>query len=106
MTILTKVDGMTRRTAPRVGARLDGMEEFKVAPVHPLLNGITPLMTVTTEILIAMALLAGTRVLFGIDLMLGLPTGLVILRLRELTIHMAEVAIVGGRQDRIRAVVT
>jgi hypothetical protein len=82
------------------------MKEFKVAPVHPLLNGITPLVTVTTEILVAVALLTGARVLFGIDLMLGLPVGLVVLWFGELTTHMAEVAIVSRRQNRIRAVVT
>src|SRR3989338_10852413 len=80
------------------------MEIFEVAPVHFFLNVVSPFVAVTAKHRVAVALLAVVGIGFGITRMLGNPARLVALRFWK-SGRMAEFAILGGGNHRLRTVV-
>jgi len=70
MTLLTVSGCVTCAAFAGIGPRLDGMIKLEIAPVHPLLNRVSALMTIYAEHLVRMALNAVLWIKFRICLML------------------------------------
>lgn len=98
MAFLTVIHRMTGVTLAWIGPCLDRVEKFKVSFVHSFLNRISSLVTVNTEHLVCMTLLAERVVLLRVDLMFVYPIDLVIRGFWK-SVRMAELA-VASRGER------
>ncbi len=105
MTFLTIVDRMAGITLARIGARFDGVKKFEIPLVPLFLNGVSPLVTVQTEIFVGVALVAILGIVLGVDLVLGDPVHLVAFGLWKLAVGMTTVAILRAGKGRVRIVV-
>ena len=105
MALLAIINRMTGIAFVGIGACLDRMKKFKIAAMDGWFDGIPLCMTIHAKHSIAVTLLALIRILFGEDLMLTEPVGLVALRFRN-SGGMTDLALVGAGQRRVGGIVT
>lgn len=84
MAVLAKVHRVTSIAAPWIGTSRNRVKEPEIAAMDPFLYGITPLVAIHAECLVAVARLTLFKVLLRIILMFRDPINLVVFRSQKL----------------------